>query len=149
MNKKNKQGFTFIEALVVISIIGLLAGIVLLASVNGVRKSRDAQRKKDINTMVSALEQYREAHGCYPGSAYSGTITSSSGLANVLAPAYIQMVPQDPAHDGVTYYYTYDACTTRARIGARTLDIAPDEKEDSAFNAEFNRRLDGKGCGCP
>jgi prepilin-type N-terminal cleavage/methylation domain-containing protein len=152
MNQKNKNGFTLIESMVVVAIIGTLATIVLVAMVSGIRKSRDSQRKKDIATIVSAMEQYREKNGCYPSNTNSGIITSAGTLARTLFP-FLQITPQDPTHDGVTYYYAYDACNgTRAIIGAKKLDIAPTDREinsgDHGLNtASFNRRLDG--CGCP
>ena len=66
-----KKGFTSIELLVVISIIGLLSSVVL-ASLNQARiKARDSQRKQDIIQVRNALELYYADHKSYPWTNYS------------------------------------------------------------------------------
>ena len=56
-----------IELLVVISIIGVLASVVL-TSVNSARiKARDARRIADLNQIKTALEFYYDDNGYYPG----------------------------------------------------------------------------------
>jgi len=58
-----RRGFTLIELLVVIAIIGLLSSIVL-ASLNTARdRARDARRKSDVNTILTALALYQTANG--------------------------------------------------------------------------------------
>lgn len=61
------SGFTLLELLVVISIIGILAGLVL-ASFTGVQKgARDTNRSSDIKQYQTSLEQFaNENSGLYP-----------------------------------------------------------------------------------
>lgn len=59
---KNKKGFTLIELLVVISIIGTLAGLVLVSMGGARAKARDAQRKSNINALVKATQLYGVDH---------------------------------------------------------------------------------------
>ncbi len=62
-------GFTLVELLVVISIIGLLSSIVL-TTVNSARaKARDARRIADFKQIQTALEFYYDKYGVYPGPA--------------------------------------------------------------------------------
>lgn len=63
---KYKKGFTLLELLVVIAVIGIFSGIVI-ATLNNVRsKSRDARRKSDFRQISTALELYYDEYGGYP-----------------------------------------------------------------------------------
>lgn len=62
-------GFTLIEILVVVSIIGLLS-VVIMSSLSTARElGRDAKRIEDANSLMLALEVYYRKYGHYPISA--------------------------------------------------------------------------------
>jgi prepilin-type N-terminal cleavage/methylation domain-containing protein len=123
VNKMNEKGFTLIELLVVISIIGVLS-TVALTSLNSARlKTRDVERKAELNAISKALEVYYSVNNQYPS---EGTCDSSKGtcaacpctgsdwaysgvyIANVLrSGGYFTNVPVDPLNNS-TYYYTYE-----------------------------------------
>ena len=73
-NFLRQAGFTMVELLVVISIIGILATAVLAAlnPVEQLRKGRDTSRKADASTMLGALDRFQSSFGCYPW-AWTGT----------------------------------------------------------------------------
>lgn len=65
-NKKNKQGFTIVELLIVIVVIGILAALVL-NSFRGVQeRARDTERRTDIGSVATQLEVYYTDNGGYP-----------------------------------------------------------------------------------
>ena len=67
--KLSQKGFTLLEVLVVVAIIGTLAGIVMI-SVNRARlKARDAKRLSDMEQIQTALEMYYNKYGQYPDGA--------------------------------------------------------------------------------
>lgn len=68
--RKDKKGFTLVELLVVIAILGLL-GSIILVSLQGVRKKAYLVRaKKEMLTMVEAIEMYAlENNYQYPADA--------------------------------------------------------------------------------
>lgn len=64
MNKRS--GFTLIEMLVVIAIIGLLASIVVVGLGGSRAKARDAKRISDLHSIQTALERDYSSTSGYP-----------------------------------------------------------------------------------
>jgi general secretion pathway protein G len=60
------QAFTFIEIMVVVVIIGLLAGAVAIKVGDYVDKAKLNRAKSDIATIVNAVESYYADRGAYP-----------------------------------------------------------------------------------
>jgi general secretion pathway protein G len=110
---KIKKGFTLVELLVVVGIIGILATL-LMANFIGVRqRARDAQRKSDIRQIQSALELYRSDIGSYPASVPAcGSALTGGTPVNT----YMQRVPCDPSgssyYNSGSYRYTSSGGTT-------------------------------------
>jgi prepilin-type N-terminal cleavage/methylation domain-containing protein len=63
MNKKH--GYTLVELLIVIVVIGLISTIALLSYTNTQQKSRDSQRKVSAIIVSEALEEYYSRNGEY------------------------------------------------------------------------------------
>jgi prepilin-type N-terminal cleavage/methylation domain-containing protein len=63
---KYNRGFTIIEMIVVIAIIGIIASVVFFNVVSGTKKSRDVDRQADLRTLQSAIELYKQRYGRYP-----------------------------------------------------------------------------------
>lgn len=64
--KKNQSGFTIVELLIVIVIIGILAGLVISTFVGVQQKARNSERQTDINNISGQLEAYFAKHSSYP-----------------------------------------------------------------------------------
>jgi len=112
--------------LVVVAIIGILSTVVVVNLSNSQKKARDAVRKNDMQTIVTALDLYREDDGngqFYPGDGNSndnanpicwdlnngtkcGGGTGRAFLPS-LSPKYLSRVPDDPINDAATYRYSY------------------------------------------
>jgi len=65
---KFSKGFTLVELLVVMAIIGILAVVSLANFRTSQMKGRDVQRKSDLRQIANALEAYMGDHGGYPSS---------------------------------------------------------------------------------
>lgn len=63
---KWQSGFTLLELLVVISIIGILLGIISFAFSTAQKQGRDARRMQDIKEAQNAFEQYYAINSVYP-----------------------------------------------------------------------------------
>ena len=59
-------GFTLLEILIVIGIIGILIGIGTVSYSTAQRKARDAKRKQDLKAVQNCLEQYYSVNQRYP-----------------------------------------------------------------------------------
>ena len=68
LQQKLQAGFTIIELLIVIAIIGILATLVLTNFQGAQAKGRDTVRKNDINSLYQKLEEYYNENGYYPNS---------------------------------------------------------------------------------
>lgn len=66
MLKKNQKGFTIIELLVVIVIIGILVALALPNLFAAQARGRDSERKNDLKNLQQKLETYFNDNGSYP-----------------------------------------------------------------------------------
>lgn len=92
--KQNQHGFTLIEIMVVIAIIGILGMLVAPSVIDNVKKARMTTAKAQMQNFEQALQFYQLDYGKYP--------TTSQGLKELLKPGksypngYIQDIPPDP-----------------------------------------------------
>ena len=144
-----RKGFTIVELLIVIVVIGILAAITIVAY-NGIQtRARDTQRASDLSSIVKALEIYRTTNGLYP----AATSTAGAGSweeSNETAGTFMEYLnvsktPTDPTNNG-TYRYRYHrynagygGCT--ASRGAYYVLIALFESASS--------KPTGSGLNCP
>jgi len=63
-----RSGFTLIEILLVVVIIGMLAGIAAVSVPKHMRKAREAKAAADISTISMAIQAYYMDKGSYPSS---------------------------------------------------------------------------------
>ena len=111
---KKNNGFTLIELMIVVLIIGILSGVTLsVLNSGGIRqKAKDTQRTADIKRIQTALELYFSDHRGYPKS--SVWISANTGLSSLVGP-YIDKIPTDPSGStgagpcaaAGAYYYSY------------------------------------------
>lgn len=130
----NKRGFSLIELLVVISIIGVLSGMAAFNFQQARERTRDVQRKNDMKQLQNALESYKndQLAASYPDAA------NMEDLADYLTPDYIKKIPVDPkeqklVNSWVEYEYTRISVLTYELVTC--LENEGDLAKDEASNA--------------
>ena len=83
-----QRGFTLIELIVVVTIIGILAGIAVANVKHAQTKAREAALRDDLRTMRSAIDNFYADKQRYPQS-----------LSELKEQHYIRGIPKDPMTD--------------------------------------------------
>lgn len=135
LRRSAEHGFTLVELMVVIVIIGLLATIVAINVIPATDKARTEKAKADVATIEQALEQYRLDNLSYP--------SSTEGLQALLAPppglaqperyrrgGYIKKLPDDPW--GRAYRYAAPGKKGAFDIYSLGADGQPGGTDDNA-----------------
>lgn len=99
-----REGFSLIEILVVISIIGVLSALALISFTGTQKQARDAQRKSDLKQYQTALAAYAaKNNGKYP--ATSGSVVIQELCDNLALTNCVK----DPKDGSGVYGYSYQA----------------------------------------
>ena len=130
----NKKGFTLVELLIVITILGILSTVAVSSFRSSQMKSRDAKRKSDLKQIANALEMFYSDKGFYPPSdngnikacpyRSSGSGNCSWGGSGVFGEfkdgengvVYFKSLPADSS--GFSYYYVASSSGTSFQLYA-------------------------------
>jgi general secretion pathway protein G len=82
---RGKAGFTLIELMIVVSIVGILAAIAIPNYQWSVIKSREAVLLENLYSFRSVIDQYMADNGKYP-----------DALTDLTAKKYLRDIPKDP-----------------------------------------------------
>lgn len=81
----NAKGFTLIELMIVVSIVGILATIAVPSYQSSVIKARETVLRQDLFTLRELLDHHRADKGKYPPS-----------LDSLVTAGYLRAIPKDP-----------------------------------------------------
>lgn len=99
--RASSDGFTILEVLITIVVIGILSAITFVAY-NGIQqRSRDSTRDSDIALIKIAIEKYYAENSQYPNVCAGGDDNecSAANLSTDLKP-YLPTIPEDPTYAG-------------------------------------------------
>ena len=109
-----ESGFTLIELIVVVAIIGILVAVAMPVYKDSVNRSREAVLREDLWIMRDAIDQYFTDKGHYP-----------EGLQTLIEDKYIKQLPVDPftksADSWVTETAESDESTPDAPAGIKNV----------------------------
>ncbi len=101
MKHFNARGFTLVEIIVVVAVIGLLSLVVFASFEDSRQKARDTARIADLEQIKAALQVYGATYKEYPDL-----------LDDLVTAGLFTTIPTDPINEDV-YVYTYtnnDSC---------------------------------------
>jgi type IV pilus assembly protein PilE len=82
MKRHAHQGFTLLELMIVVAVVGILASIAYPSYINSILKGRRAEGRAALTDLLQQQERYLTQKNCY-----LGFTTDSSGNATATAPS--------------------------------------------------------------
>jgi len=134
---RSQLGFTLIEVMVVIAIIGIMATLIVPQIMSKPDEARVIAAKQDINSIVQALKLYRLDIGRYP--------TTEQGLSALVAKPTTEPIPQNWKPNGYVdrlpkdpwgFAYQYSNPGTRGEIDVFSLG-ADNKPGGTGFDADL------------
>ena len=125
---KNKKGFTLVELVVVIAILGILAGIAIPRFMDATASARGSKIVADLRTIDSSVSMYYAKTGNYPSAGDSSELVPNylgawptpgfTTATSVIFPASTTAANVTAAH--ATAGYTLDGTSHLALFGGKT-----------------------------
>ena len=119
-----RRAFTLVEMLLVVTIIGILAALVIPKIVGRGEQARQTAAMADINGGIkSALDAFEVDNGFYPKSLQD--LVQAPGNAKNWHGPYLDKLPVDPWSNPYIYYFP----GKHNQTGYDLLSVGPDAKE--------------------
>lgn len=126
----NKAGFSFIELMVVIVIMGLLTSVVVINVVPSQDRAMAEKAKSDIAILSQAVEMYRMENLRYPNMEQGlDSLKRQAGASGRGQKGFVKSLPKDPWNNDYQYlvpgeYGPYDIFSFGAdgRLGGEGMD---------------------------
>ncbi|HEY5213193.1 MAG TPA: prepilin-type N-terminal cleavage/methylation domain-containing protein [Acidobacteriaceae bacterium] len=83
--RKGERGFTLVELMIVMTIIGILASIAIPSYIRSVQKAKEAVLREDLHTMRTAIDSYTVDKEKAP-----------QALDDLVQAGYLKSIPNDP-----------------------------------------------------
>ena len=131
---KKQGGFTLLELLIIVVIVGILAILIIPNLISGPQRARDAERKKDLRNLKTYLETYFNDNNSYPSAA-----TWEAGLTQGPTP-YVSAKnwPKDPkSNTNYVYVPSPAGCDNGACVSYTLTATMENSKDAQASNGAY------------
>ena len=130
-NQKRQKGFTLIELIVVVTIIGILAGIAVVNVKNAQRKAQEAALRDDLHELRKAIDDFYADKQRYPADLQE------------LVPSYLRKIPNDP----ITKQPDWETVQDQPADPDQAADTNPDNATKGPGIIDVKSKAPGKKIG--
>ena len=109
--RKRRRGYTLIELLIVVAIIGIIAAIAIPNLLSAIDKSKQKRSVADIRNIATGVETYLVDNSHYPIATSMATISSLNPVSLGIQPNYLKVCPTRDGWGG-SYRYGSDSAGT-------------------------------------
>lgn len=132
---KNTSGFTFVEVLVAVAVVAILATVAYGPLGDARKNGRDTQRINDIKQLQLAFRLYRDEFESYPTGYDDGVVIGEDESFDAIITPFVGDSIHDPLSDSgdARYEYVYDSdfdCSV-AGNGKKVLYVKSMEKANA------------------
>jgi prepilin-type N-terminal cleavage/methylation domain-containing protein len=125
LNLKKPSGFTLVELLVVVAIIGIIAGVLVAYGPQYIQNAKQKSTMKDISALATACASYTTINGIAPASGIQeGILISGNEFISAITPEHMPVCPIRDKWGNPFVVYTG---ISTARFGGFTPDMVGPE----------------------
>ena len=134
-NAARRAAFSLVELLVVIVVIGILAAVVIPNTISAGDTARVTATMEDLNSLVKAVENYRNKTGKWPRNAANGTMPTELSEYFTKSNPFQKTVP-------IGGLYDYDGSTSNHGPRIRIVGSPGNPIADVATLTELDEQID-------